>query len=83
MNIQKVLCFVFVIYGCTESINARISDDELRTSLPNGSKLIGKSLLSHEGRIIKAFIGIPYAKPPVGDLRFKVSLTKYYFDVLP
>ncbi|KAL4097011.1 hypothetical protein QTP88_021854 [Uroleucon formosanum] len=34
-------------------------------------KLIGSSLRSRNSREIKAFQGIPYAKPPTGDLRFK------------
>lgn len=53
-------------------ISGRTSN-ELRVSLPNGSKLIGRHLRSHDGKGIRAFMGIPYAEPPVGDLRFRVS----------
>lgn len=59
---------VFCLFGL---ISARTSD-ELRITLPDKSKLIGRTLRSHSGKSIKAFLGIPYAKPPIGHLRFKV-----------
>ncbi|XP_066251364.1 venom carboxylesterase-6-like [Euwallacea similis] len=34
-------------------------------------KIRGKYLKTRQGREISAFLGIPFAKPPVGDLRFK------------
>lgn len=34
-------------------------------------KLVGAILKTREGRDIYSFLGIPFAKPPVGDLRFK------------
>lgn len=37
-------------------------------------RLRGHYLETRGGRKIAAFTGIPYAKPPVGDLRFKVTL---------
>lgn len=33
----------------------------------------GKTIYSRSGMPFYAFQGIPYAKPPVGNLRFKVS----------
>lgn len=52
------------------------TSDELRITLSNGSKLVGRYLRAYSGRPIKAFTNIPYAKPPVGPLRFKVSINK-------
>lgn len=39
---------------------------------PLGS-VMGRHIKSYGGRTVSAFEGIPYAKPPVGDLRFKVN----------
>lgn len=71
MKVRIVLSVVVIVCGFMKPIAARTSD-QLRITLENGSKLIGRTLRSHDGRAIKAFMGIPYAKPPVGDLRFKV-----------
>jgi acetylcholinesterase len=51
------------------TIIAAVADDLV--VLKQGS-LKGHRLTSRKGREIFAFQGIPYAKPPVGELRFKV-----------
>lgn len=33
----------------------------------------GKNLELKDGRLVNAFLGIPFAKPPIGELRFKVT----------
>jgi carboxylesterase type B len=37
-------------------------------------KVKGKTYVFDDGHSASAYLGIPYAKPPVGKLRFKVSL---------
>lgn len=36
--------------------------------------LCGKTCKGYNGQVFYSFEGIPYAKPPVGNLRFKVSI---------
>ena len=37
-------------------------------------KMRGTKMTSRNGKTFYAFLGIPYATPPVGPLRFKVSI---------
>lgn len=48
------------------------TSENLKVQLTDGSKLVGRYLTSLSGRGIRAFMGVPYAEPPIGDLRFKV-----------
>lgn len=51
---------------------ARTSND-LKVRVDDG-RIIGRYLTSESGRTIRSFMGIPYAKPPVGDLRFRAPV---------
>ena len=55
----------FVCAAHKEDILVHIKDGALK----------GKNLTSRNNNTFFAFMGIPYAKPPVGNLRFKVSDT--------
>lgn len=52
--------------------HARTSKD-LRVRIDDG-RIVGRYLTSESGRTIRAFMGIPYAEPPVGDLRFRAPV---------
>lgn len=43
-------------------------------TLSGGKKLVGRTLKTDSGFSYNAFSGIPYAQPPVGNLRFKVRI---------
>lgn len=72
MNKQITVLVFLSIFSCLTLLIVARTSDELRVTLPNGSKLVGRTLRSHSGRSIKSFLGVPYAKPPIGLLRFKV-----------
>lgn len=64
----KFFVFLFVCGLC----RARTSED-LKVRIDDG-RIIGRYLTSESGRTIRAFMGIPYAEPPVGKLRFRSPL---------
>lgn len=51
--------------------NARTSE-KLKVQLTDGSRIVGRHLTSLTGRGIRAFMGVPYAEPPINELRFRV-----------
>lgn len=77
MNQHFFIVAIISVFSLFDLISARTSD-ELRITLPDESKLIGRTLRSHSGKSIKAFLGIPYAKPPIGHLRFKVNFCFFF-----
>lgn len=42
----------------------------LHVQLPHGGWLVGRHRTTHSGRHMRAFQGVPYALPPLGELRF-------------
>ncbi len=54
--------------------NALIGINLPNVELPEGT-LIGGLRTSYTGRVFSSFQGIPYAAPPVGDLRYAVKLS--------
>ncbi len=54
------------------------SSENIEITVEQG-KLKGKVFESRNGTKYYGFLGIPYAKPPVGDLRFEVRKIKILF----
>lgn len=56
-----------------ESVDLEKEHKEPPTVEVSQGRLSGLWMRSRGGRRVAAFKGVPYAKPPVGDLRFEVS----------
>lgn len=69
--IYTIISFVAFVLGSSEYVP--------RVKTPKGV-VVGYHKQSYNGRTYSAFEGIPYAKKPVGELRFEVSQTKNYVE---
>lgn len=65
---MQLICYSSAVEDSVVPEAKEYGDVILTTAL---GKVRGTYLTSSSGRIFYAFRGIPYAKPPVGDLRFK------------
>ena len=45
-------------------------EERVQAYLTNGSPLTGKKIVTSAQRKVEAYLGIPYGKPPVNELRF-------------
>ena len=73
VEMSLVLAVVFIICGILIASNECRTSEKLRVNLENGSKLLGRYLTSSDGKGVRAFLGVPYAEPPIGALRWKVD----------
>ncbi|ODN00458.1 Venom carboxylesterase-6 [Orchesella cincta] len=70
MSWSQAIFFAFMafILYYNDSLSQRIEGPLVKTKL---GYVQGIASLSRKGRLFYEFLGIPYAKPPVGDLRFE------------
>lgn len=73
-----LLVLALLVVALLQISNA-FTSDSLKIKLDHGGVLVGRHHVTVKGRHMRAFMGIPYAKPPVGELRFKVSENKTLF----
>lgn len=68
-----MLASVIALLSCSLAISlVSGNDDDLLVATKNGM-IRGKAVPVMDGEV-RFFLGIPYGKPPVGELRFKKSL---------
>ncbi|XP_011185054.2 uncharacterized protein LOC105213718 [Zeugodacus cucurbitae] len=70
MALKYLVFAILVLFAWSDFTSARVSE-VLKVQLPHGGVLVGRHWTSHKGRNVRAFMGVPYALPPVGNLRFK------------
>lgn len=66
--------FVFTILLCTRYSTAENETHLYPSNRINQGSLTGKYMVSRGGRQFSAYLGIPYAEPPIGNLRFKAPI---------
>lgn len=75
------LVIILAITVCFHHIPVTDGKDDLAgplvVTIPDLGQVRGSFLTSVNGRRLLAFRGIPYAKPPVGNLRFEVNYCAY------
>lgn len=79
---MKFLFLIILIFIYNIFCDARTAEN-LRVRIDDG-KIIGRYMTSISGRGIRAFLGLPYAAPPIGELRFKAPKkpTPWFHDSL-
>ena len=69
---KKMLKLLFFV-SCLFALGSSRTSENLKVQLLDGSRMVGRYLTSDSGRGIRAFMAVPYAEAPIGELRFKVS----------
>lgn len=72
-------CIVSVIIILPRCTLVNISVENMVQVRVSDGVLEGEQVQNEFGGSFYRFRGIPYAQPPLGDLRFKVGLLKHYF----
>ena len=62
--------FLFLSFLILNTFCEARTAENLKVRIDDG-KIVGRYLTSINGRGIRGFLGLPYAAPPVGELRFK------------
>ena len=64
---------------CCLILQCQSDEQQPTVNIPSLGGLRGSQMVSSSGRKFQAFRGIPYAEPPVGNLRFNVRIINCNF----
>jgi carboxylesterase type B len=70
---MKVISIIILIVNTWLALAK--NSPELEVDLNDG-KILGRYMASQSGRTIRAFMGIPFAEPPIDELRFRAPVKK-------
>ncbi|CEF63281.1 Acetylcholinesterase [Strongyloides ratti] len=82
MIIRKFYCFgnlyliFLVILIWIKNSKSHFTSTQPLIYLSDGSPILGQTLLAPNGKIVTQFLGVPFAEPPIGNLRFRKPLPK-------
>lgn len=74
-NMIETLCILLTLTVTLEIQILESSPPSFPWTITSGGMVVGTYMTSREGRTFSAYLGIPFAKPPLGPLRFEVRLT--------
>ena len=79
---MKFLLLFIVLLNFYSFCESRLAEN-LKVQINDG-QIIGRYMSTISGKGVRSFLGIPYAAPPVGELRFKAPIkpVPWYGDVL-
>ena len=58
------------------------SAQQFTINIPSLGQIRGSQMTSASGKNFHAFRGIPYAEPPIGDLRFRVNYNQINYTCI-
>ncbi len=73
---MRFCCTLFLLFTyltCYKTVSGDKHEVKPLVTIPSLGQVRGSHMTSAGGRQFFAFRGVPYAKPPIGNLRFKVS----------
>lgn len=75
LRLAACALLVATLFGNCDVIRGEeveIENEDLLVQSKDGT-LRGTHMQTKKGRLVDAFVGVPFAEPPVGELRFKVK----------
>jgi carboxylesterase type B len=75
--VARVLSGLGLLITALDLLAVQCQEEDIIVTVQQG-RLKGLLIESVRGQGLLAFLGIPYARPPVGELRFKVWLLRFF-----